>query len=387
MTRAQGNLLGLVVFVMLTAGPAGTARALDLEAPGQSDISVHGFVSQGFIKSTGNDYLVTSKRGSFDFSDAGINFTTQVNDRLRLGLQLFAFNLGALGNYRVTADWYYIDYRLRDWFGVRAGRLKLPLGLYTDISDIDSARVSILLPSALYTATSRDYFLAHTGAEIYGYVGLRRLGALDYRVYGGSVAIDLPSQLGSPILVTSVGVPFIGGARATWETPLEGLRIGGSALYGRVEANYVIPMLAPVRLTSDVYGAVGSVEYAVRDLLLQGEYSQTRNENESSNTMVVPTLAVVSEGMYFLAAYRVARWLQPGAYYSLYHPNRNVRSGRENVQHDVTGTLRFDINQNWLIKLEGHYMRGTARLAGDAPARAALPENWAVFLIKTTATF
>jgi len=373
MTRAQGNLLGLVVFVMLMAGPAGTAHALDLEAPGQPAISVHGFVSQGFIKSTGNDYLVTSKRGSFDFSDAGINVTTQVSDRLRLGLQLFAFNLGALGNYRVTADWYYLDYRLRDWFGMRAGRLKLPLGLYNDISDIDAARVSILLPSSLYSPTSRDYFLAHTGAEVYGYVGLRRLGALDYRVYGGSVAIDLPSQPGSATVISRFGLPFIGGGRATWETPLEGLHIGGSALYARLEAGYILPMIGPVDIKSDVYSGIGSVEYAARELLLQAEYGQTRNETTSSNDAVVPTRAIVSEAMYLLSAYRVARWLQPGAYYSLYHPNRNVRSGRENVQHDLAATLRFDINPNWLVKLEGHYMHGTARISGTAVNRATAP--------------
>ena len=57
------------------------------------------------------------------------------------------------------------------------------------------------------------------------------------------------------------------------------------------------------------------------------------------------------------------------------------------MQHDVSGTLRFDINEFWIVKLEAHYMRGTASLAGSPQMRAALPENWGLFVLKTTAYF
>src|SRR5205814_4299335 len=54
------------------------------------DVEVHGFVSQGAIKSIRNNYLVPqSERGSFDVTEAAINFTKTVTDRLRLGVQLF----------------------------------------------------------------------------------------------------------------------------------------------------------------------------------------------------------------------------------------------------------------------------------------------------------
>jgi hypothetical protein len=88
-----------------------------------------------------------------------------------------------------------------------------------------------------------------------------------------------------------------------------------------------------------------------------------------------------------------------GSYYSLFFPNLNPnlkpelrdRSLRQNYQHDVAGTLRFDITSNWLVKLEGHYMKGTAALSGSAALNdrpiANLSSRWAVFLIKTTAYF
>jgi hypothetical protein len=372
--------------VGLALAPA--TRAAELGASATS-VDVHGFVSQGFIKSTGSDYLAESKRGSFAFSEVGINFTSQLTDRVRAGMQLFAYKLGALGNYDAKADWYYLDYRPRDWLGVRAGRVKLPFGLYNDISDIDSARVPVLLPGSIYPATNRNVLLAQTGGEVYGYVDLNRAGALDYRLWGGTIFVDLPSQPGAAAQIAKFAVPWASGGRVVWEPPVEGLRIAGSWLILKYEATVLYPMPLPqLDVTAMVYGGIGSVEYIFRDLLLAAEYAQTRTDRtHSSDPMMFPELAIVSEGAYALAAYRVRRWLTPGAYYSFYYPNRNVRDGRQNMQHDATATLRFDVNEHWIIKLEAHFMHGTARAAGSAMMHATAPENWGVFLIKTTAYF
>ena len=98
-----------------------------------------------------------------------------------MGVQIFARDLGPIGDYGVKADWFYLDYRWRDWLGVRAGRNKIPFGLYNDASDADSARVPVLLPQSVYPTRNRDFLLAQTGVEVYGYLGLGPGGALDYR--------------------------------------------------------------------------------------------------------------------------------------------------------------------------------------------------------------
>jgi hypothetical protein len=94
--------------------------------------------------------VADSKHGSAEFSEAGINFTKGLTPDLRVGIQLFTHDLGPLGKYRTQFDWYYLDYRFRDWFGVRAGHLKIPFGLYNDCSDFDSARIPVLLPQSVY---------------------------------------------------------------------------------------------------------------------------------------------------------------------------------------------------------------------------------------------
>ena len=62
------------------------------------EVDIHGFISQGYLKSTGNNFLAETKRGTWEFTEVGINFGTYVTDELRLGMQLFARDLGEMGN-------------------------------------------------------------------------------------------------------------------------------------------------------------------------------------------------------------------------------------------------------------------------------------------------
>jgi hypothetical protein len=353
-------------------------------------IELHGFVSQGALKSTANNYLAKSARGSLEFSEVGINFTSQLTDKLRFGLQLFARDLGATGNYNAKTDWYYLDYRWKDWLGVRAGRVKLPFGLYNDTSDIDSARTQILLPQSIYPIANRDFLLAQTGLELYGYLNLRGAGALEYRLYGGTIFIA-PSAG-----VKDLDVPYVAGGRLIWETPVEGLRLGGSVQALKLNLGYVVGP-ETVSLQLPVVLGVGSVEFVRRDLLLAAEFSQWRVRIDSSDRSVLPGPmgkdVTVSERAYLMATYRVNPWLWPGLYYSMLFPdvaNRTFTGPSQDMQHDVAGSLRFDVNAHWLFKLEGHYMHGTADLdptLNGNVTRDKLERNWAVFLAKTTAYF
>jgi hypothetical protein len=171
-------------------------------------VEVHGFVSQGFILSSGSNYLARSRRGSFEFTEVGINFTKQLTNELRAGLQIFARDLGPVGNYDAKLDWFYLDYRFTDWFGIRAGRTKLPFGLYNEVSDVDAAHGVVLLPQSVYPTQNRDFLLAQTGVELYGYVRLGGAGALDYRLYGGTVFLEVEDAPGSPYAVTNLNIPY-----------------------------------------------------------------------------------------------------------------------------------------------------------------------------------
>ncbi|HYQ01517.1 MAG TPA: hypothetical protein VER96_22745 [Polyangiaceae bacterium] len=416
--RAGRRALSILSAAWLVAS-SGFARAEEsADSSNPLPIEIHAFVSQGFIKTTSNNYLAEeSTHGSFEFSEVGINFSKQLTDRMRVGMQLFTHDLGPLGNYRTRFDWFYLDYRFWDFLGVRIGRTKLPFGLYNETSDVDAARVPILLPQSVYPVSNRDFLLAQTGGEAYGFLPLGDAGGLEYRLYGGAIFYDTADATST---LSNVRGPYIYGARLMWQSPIEGLQLGASAQRLRLDgdaafsADQIAQLQMAGQLPSGFSGpvkfqipatlAVASIEYSAHDLLLASEYSRWW---DSLNTSV-PSFAVpqtVSGRFYLMSAYHVTPWFTPGVYYSLLFENLADRKGknppygsvpgaaplgRGAYQHDLALTVRYDLNAFWLLKLEGHYMHGTAGLSrelnGNQPL-SSLTEDWGVFLVKTTAYF
>jgi hypothetical protein len=380
--------------------------AADLAPSEQSSFAVHGFASQGYVLSTANDFLAESEGGSFEFAEAGVNLQVELEERLRVGVQLFARDLGPAENYSANFDWFHLDYRFADWLGIRAGRAKLPFGLYNEVNDVDVARVFVLLPQSVYPTTSRDYLLAVTGLHLYGYLSFESGGGLDYRAYVGTNFLEVPRDPRDPFEPLSASTPYMLGGRVLWDLPVEGLRLGPSVQVIRLEGDLLfrpdvfqpavdegaLPGNFDGLVRYDITGLLGvaSIEYAAYDLQLAAEYSRWRIDLSSSTPQLFPAAVVTSERFFALAAYRVTSWLTPGAYYSAQFPNVSDREGRENYWHDFAATLRFDLTAHWLLKLEGHLMLGTAGLSpslnGGAP-RTELEPTWGLFLAKTTAYF
>ena len=393
----------IVACALSLCAPNARAQS-DWTLPDPDAIQVHGFVSQGFIKTSSNNYLSQSQRGAFDFTEIGINLTKHLFDQMRVGVQAFVRDLGPSGSFVPQINWAYLDYRFRDWLGVRAGRTKIPFGLYNEGSEADSARVPILLPQSIYPIDNQDYLLAQTGGEIYGDVQLGTAGEIEYRAYGGTLQVSTPAA--SPgLTVANLHVPYVFGGRVTWSPPVDGFRLSASYQSLRFDWDYDIaaslsmPLQKAGLLPADFDGTVptqfyvklyvASAEYEVGDLLLSAEYSRWIGDIDSSAPKLVSAHAV-NERYYAMVSYRAARWFTPGAYYSVYLPDVHQTSGRENVQYDVAVTARYDITSHWLVKVEGHFMDGTAAIDPSLNGGASLKtltRDWGVLLFKTTAYF
>src|ERR1700674_5432361 len=69
------------------------------------EVQVHGFLSEGFASSTDNNYLrMDTSQGSF-FTEAGLNVSSQIAPKLRVGVQAYDRYIGALGRGKVYLDW------------------------------------------------------------------------------------------------------------------------------------------------------------------------------------------------------------------------------------------------------------------------------------------
>ena len=145
----------------------------------------HGTFSQGFIYSSGNNYLsMHTDDGSARWSEGAINFRTAARDNLHLGLQLHSYVMGELGRGTVQLDWAFADYKKKSWLGFRGGKLKAPLGLFGEFEDTDTLYNWALLPQSMYESEFRSYNVPVIGGEVYGSVDRGR-NQIRWELLGG----------------------------------------------------------------------------------------------------------------------------------------------------------------------------------------------------------
>lgn len=373
-------------------------------------VELHGFVSQGAFVSTDNDYIGVSSRGSLELFEVGLNASTQITRDLRAGVQLFARDIGIYDEPLPRVDWAFLDYRWRRWLGVRAGIIKMPFGLYNEYADIDAARVSILMPQSIYPVRNRDALLAHRGFSVYGEYNLGAAGQVDYQGWLGTLSIPRSALTLSGATLDHVDTKYVTGGQAFWHPPIEGLRVGASYLRtsidfhvdlvdstvsqlimaGLVPADYNGRLIVSQRPTSFV---IGSAEYARGPWLFAAEYHRGYKRQRTTLPTLIPTFEQDSEGFYGMATYQVAPKIQTGAYYSVNHLDADDRKGHDPkyaqnfqaYQRDLAATVRYDVNDHWLWKLEAHFIDGAADLG---VAENPMPTRyWGMFLIRTTVTF
>ena len=53
-----------------------------------------------------------------------------------------------MGNWHPELDWAVADYRFKDWFGIRGGKVKTALGLYNDTQDLEFLYTWALMPQS-----------------------------------------------------------------------------------------------------------------------------------------------------------------------------------------------------------------------------------------------
>lgn len=404
-------LLGFCVIASLCL--SSTCRATELKG-----VEIHGFISQGYLKSDENDFIAETKEGTFEFNELAINFSSDLTDKLGLGIQFFSHDFGDIGKNDVIIDWALGDYRWKDWLGLRIGKIKVPIGFYNETRDIDSLRTAILLPQSVYPEQYRENILALQGVGIYGDILMGAAGNISYQLQYGTSDVDSDSgvsrviEVQGPFEVDDIDTDDAWVAALKWETPLNGLKLGASMVGTTIDIHYhttydmpigfnpmtfepiVMPAGTPMAYEVSRYRwNTYSLEYIWENLTLSAEYATTEMRGKIDTPMgLFSEMETDSEGYYASAAFRFTEWFELGGYYSVYYPNRDDKDGDE-VQppfqkhsawvKDLAITTRFDINLNWTFKFEGHSMDGTAMTLSNENTE----EDWFLFAAKMTFTF
>jgi hypothetical protein len=359
------------------------------------DLQIHGFISQGAIYSTEYNYIASnSKDFSFDFQEIGINFQTDVSDRLHLGMQLLARDVGVYGEGRVTIDWAYGDYYVNDAFQIAIGRVKNRLGFYTTIQDFDFLRTWAVLPSSIYDMGLRTVNSTVDGMQIHGNLGLNQAGDIDYAVTFGSMKLGKISDIGAYVgqltnyPIQSGNLKYNFALNLIYNTPISGLRLNGT--YSRIEdfiwdpinlsldlSNLGLPVYDyTYQLANDIDWFYTGAQYTFNKFEITGEYNYgVRHMTYTIDGIPDPVLTSVGRvaveknddkyhGAYLGLSYRAHEKLSLGGYYQ--YSIKNLDESKDdpsNKGHDMALSLAYYPNYNFVIKLEGHFVDGTAPLS------------------------
>jgi hypothetical protein len=300
--------------------------------------------------------------GSGAMTEMGLNVSSQITDKFRVGAQVYDRNLGQLGQWHPSLDWAVADYRFTSWFGIRAGKVKTTLGLYNDSQDVDFLRVFALLPQSVYPTDLRDSTIAYAGYR-------------NDSIYSGYPY--LISQWGTHLRSLG-GLQY--GADLRWNTPLRGLLVGASRMNQDIsgKGSAFVRLFDPAAgigpyyefskasWTNQFYG-----QYGIRRLQIDAEYRRYLRDQIILNGTSENITDV--GGWYVAGTYRIGKRWKVGSYYSRYTvtdafggllatfvPDLIDTSRPENHFYDTAVTAAVDLNRFWDVKVEGHFMNGFA---------------------------
>ncbi len=408
-THRQGRFFrALAGLALIASVPAASAAVT------WNDIQFGGFASQGFLVNSGdNDYLGDTSEGTFDFREYAAN-ASYARGTWRIGAQAFGQKIGEYGDDEIRLDWATIDFQPAQWLGFRAGRVKMPRGLYNEALDVDSVRPFVLLPQSVYDARLRDFNASFDGGMTFGNIGLGRFGSLDYRLFYGDIPMKTDSGANDyfnndvPYPNVKIGMEAAFGGTLFWNTPVQGLRTGYSySGFKDFGADRLLSMEIPdfgliefimYRTTERYDRHLLSAEYVTGDWVFAAELGKETADFGIGMPGEGPIgfLAVDNTYGYVSAARRVNAWLELGAYYSYSKDTQKsvaIVGGLDFPdleQHDIALSARFDLRENLLFKVEAHYMDGAGKIF-DTPAKpqplASRDDSWVLLAAKMTVWF
>lgn len=367
-----------------------------------------GFASQGYLDNSGsNDYIGDSSAGTFDFREYAVN-ASFAKGKFRVGAQIFGQKLGRYGNDEVKLDWATVDFQATPWFGLRAGRVKTPRGLYNEMLDLDIVRPFILLPSGLYDPRLRDFNSSFDGAMAYGNLNLKAAGSIDYKVYYGGIDIAPDSGANdyfnheSAFYNNSLELESILGGWLFWNTPLDGLRVGYSfSRFTDLNSTQTTPsdyILAPgirfFKNAPEYDRHVWSAEYFWDEWCFAAEYG-IESAMAQVGAMGAPASLVNDtevKSWYLSATRRINDRIELGAYYNYYEESYFAAGfiDTTRTQHDYAATVRFDVTEYLILKLEVHYNKEAGKiwdLIDDRQPESVRDREWTLFAAKATISF
>jgi hypothetical protein len=240
-------LAGLASFCVLLRD----ARGAEI---GDGLLVINGAGGAAYAITGNNDFkgasLVADPSGGFRNVELTLALAARISPQITISSQLSFEDLGAPAT---GLDWTFAEVRLANWLKLRAGLIKMPLGISGEVEAIGTLRPFYSLPDTVY---------GHSSIMADGYYGAGLTGeilegprwTLNYDLFGGQTTVSTLepfARLTVPLVPGTVTVPddddltgLIGG-RLVLGTPIEGLSLRVSGYRGKLDdATLAVAMLS-----------------------------------------------------------------------------------------------------------------------------------------------
>ena len=378
-------------------------QAIDLG----SDLQLHGFATQGYVKTTDNRFFgdSDSSGGSFDFTELGVNASYKATSSVLLSGQILSRRAGDMYDGSPTVDYALVDWNLSNSdeksIGILAGRIKNTLGFYNDTRDVAFTRPSIFLPQQIYFDRVRNMLLSADGAHLYG------------RFYGDMGDLLLNIGLGKGSVDENVEIDFLGYdfggrleskdlafiARAEYQTPDAAWRFGLSA--AKATLGFDAKPQDPIGSGEfDVFYWVASAQYNAERWSLTAEYMEEPVDFKDFGPLVDNRDSTI-QGYYLQGSYLVRNDLELIARYAEGFTDKDDRNGTRQsamtggmvppyafYQKDWMIGLRWDVTPNFMLRAEYQWNDGTWTLSRrENPVPSDLVKDWDMFSLLASYRF
>jgi len=207
---------------------------------GDSNLTVHGYLTQAYANSHGGQILGIPDDGTTDYRTAALQFRYNMSSDDTFVIQLSHERIGksVLQTIKpdVHLDWVFYQHQLLDSVMVKIGKVPIPHGIYNEVLDVGTLLPFYRPPSQFYgeaafsTETVDGALISH----------VLRIGEWELRtdLYGGEWDFDyIIDGVISPVRSKSAL-----GTQLWLQTPIEGLRVG---VGGYRSTDLGVPILPP----------------------------------------------------------------------------------------------------------------------------------------------
>ena len=394
----------LLTITLLSVLGLGSARAD--EASWLDTLQVHGFASQAAVQTSDNHFFGDSDdQFSLDFTELGINASLQPQPWLLLSGQLLSRRAGEMYDGSPTVDYALADITFAatpDYLlDLRIGRIKNPLGLYNETRDVPFTHPGIFLPQVVYYDRVRNLMLASDGMMLHGEL-YGDTGTFTFTLGGGQSVMDenvewvfLQNDFNGEFKPDSNS--FIASLWYTLSGNQLKFGLSGATLPLKFNAGPFSPLDGGI--TRSLYW-IASIQYDAEDWTLSAEYASEPLEWRDYGPFFM-NRKVTTEGYYLQGLYRIRPDIQLMLRYEEGFADRNNRAGTPppgvtasllppyaNFSKIWTTGLRWDIDRNWMLRVEYQRHHGTFVLSPrENLDPGQLREDWDLFAIQAAFRF